>query len=247
MKPLQILLCAGLLAAGSFTSAQAQQTVTVQPFVKKIDVTGAAEIEVVPDRIFFSISLREYFKDNRDKDRVDIEVLEKQLVNAVREAGVPKENFQIENISGNRWQWNGKKKPADFLESKRYVLELSDLAKIDPILSKLEPKGIEFVNISRYDHTKMEQYRRDLKIKALQAAKEKAGYLVQSVGEQLGGILEIQEMGDNVYYPQPVFARSNMMMKAEMAENDAVGGGEPEIGFKKIKLRYEMRAAFAIK
>jgi hypothetical protein len=38
-----------------------------------------------------------------------------------------------------------------------------------------------------------------------------------------------------------------MMMKAEMAENDAVGGGEPEIGFKKIKLRYEMRAAFAIK
>jgi uncharacterized protein YggE len=221
--------------------------VTIQPFVKKIDVTGAAEIEVVPDRIFFSISLREYFKE-RDKDRVDIEGLEKQLVAAVREAGVAKENFQIENIYGNRWQWNNRKKPVDFLESKRYVLELSDLSKIDPILSKVDAKGIEYVTISRYDHTKMEQYRRDLKIKALQAAKEKAGYLLQSVGEQPGGVLEIQELGDNIYYPQPYEARSNMMMKGEMAQDaSAAGGADSDISFKKIKLRYEMRASFAIK
>jgi uncharacterized protein YggE len=249
MKPLSTLLCAGLLAAASFAHAQTPQPVTVQPFMKKIDVTGAAELEVVPDRIFFSISLREYFKE-RDKDRVDIEGLEKQLVAAVREAGVPKENFQIENIYGNRWQWNTRKKPVDFLESKRYVLELSDLTKIDPILSKVDAKGIEYVTISRYDHTKMEQYRRDLKIKALQAAKEKASYLLQSVGEQPGGVLEIQELGDNIYYPQPhMEARSNMMVKAEMAQDAGAtaGGADSDIGFKKIKLRYEMRAAFAIK
>ncbi len=247
MKSLSTLLCAGLLAAATFAHAQTPQPVTIQPFVKKIDVTGTAEIEVVPDRIFFSISLREYFKE-RDKDRVDIEGLEKQLVAAVREAGVPKENFQIENIYGNRWQWNNRKKPVDFLESKRYVLELSDLSKIDPILSKVDAKGIEYVTISRYDHTKMEQYRRDLKIKALQAAKEKAGYLLQSVGEQPGGVLEIQELGDNIYYPQPYEARSNMMMKAEMAQDaSAAGGTDSDIGFKKIKLRYEMRASFAIK
>ncbi|CAA9220127.1 MAG: FIG00908291: hypothetical protein [uncultured Cytophagales bacterium] len=246
MKPLSTLLCAGLLAAASFAHAQTPQPVTVQPFMKKIDVTGAAELEVVPDRIFFSISLREYFKE-RDKDRVDIEGLEKQLVAAVREAGIPKENFQIENIYGNRWQWNTRKKPVDFLESKRYVLELSDLTKIDPILSKVDAKGIEYVTISRYDHTKMEQYRRDLKIKALQAAKEKASYLLQSVGEQPGGVLEIQELGDNIYYPH-LEARSNMMMKAEMAQDATAGGGaDSDIGFKKIKLRYEMRAAFAIK
>jgi hypothetical protein len=249
MKLLSTLLCAGLLAAAF--SAQAQitpQPVTLQPFVKKIDVTGASELEVVPDRIFFSISLREYFKD-RDKDRVDIEGLEKQLVAAVREAGVPKENFQIENIYGNRWQWQNRKKPVDFLESKRYVLELSDLTKIDPILSKVDAKGIEYVTISRYDHTKMEQYRRDLKIKALQAAKEKANYLLQSVGEQPGGVLEIQEIGDNIYYPQP-YEASNMRMKSmEMAQDAgaAAGGADTDIGFKKIKLRYEMRASFAIK
>jgi hypothetical protein len=248
MKPLSTLLCAGLLAAATFAHAQTTpQPVTIQPFVKKIDVTGAAELEVVPDRIFFSISLREYFKE-RDKDRVDIEGLEKQLVAAVREAGVAKENFQIENIYGNRWQWNNRKKPVDFLESKRYVLELADLSKIDPILSKVDAKGIEYVTISRYDHTKMEQYRRDLKIKALQAAKEKAGYLLQSVGEQPGGVLEIQELGDNIYYPQPYEARSNMMMKGEMAQDaSAAGGADSDIGFKKIKLRYEMRASFAIK
>jgi uncharacterized protein YggE len=102
-----------------------------------------------------------------------------------------KENFQIENIYGNRWQWNQRKKPVDFLESRRYVLKLNNLAKVDDVLSKVDAKGIEYVNISRYEHSKIEQYRKDLKLKALQAAKEKAGYLVQGLGEQLGGVLEI--------------------------------------------------------
>jgi hypothetical protein len=38
------------------------------------------------------------------------------------------------------------------------------------------------------------------------------------------------------------------MMKAEMAQDaGAAGGADSDIGFKKIKLRYEMRASFAIK
>ena len=61
-------------------------------------------------------------------------------------------------------------------------------------------------------------------------------------------MLEIQELGDNIYYPQPYEARSNMLMKAEMAQDaGAAGGADSDIGFKKIKLRYEMRASFAIK
>jgi uncharacterized protein YggE len=237
-------LFAVLLLISTKSQAQMQSN---NSSTRKISVTGSAEMEVTPDEIYFSISLREYFKE-RDKNKVEIETLEKQLQAAVNAAGIAKENFQIENIYGNRWQWNQRKKPVDFLESRRYVLKLNNLAKVDDVLSKVDAKGIEYVNISRYEHSKIEQYRKDLKLKALQAAKEKAGYLVQGLGEQLGSVLEIHEMGgtDGYYPPYPVYNRaSNEMMKA-----DAMGGDmaqESEIDFRKIKLRYEMQAVFAIK
>jgi uncharacterized protein YggE len=239
------LLLAGLLVFSTKTQAQMPANASN---IKKISVTGSAELEVIPDEIYFSISLREYFKE-RDKNKVEIETLEKQLQAAVNAAGISKENFQIENIYGNRWQWNQRKKPVDFLESRRYVLKLNNLAKVDDILSKVDAKGIEFVNISRYEHSKIEQYRKELKLKALQAAKEKANYLVQGVGEQLGGVLEIHEMGgtDGYYPPYPVYNRASneMMMKADGMAGDMAA--EPEIDFRKIKLRYEMQAIFAIK
>lgn len=240
---LSSLLLFGLLTYSVKTFAQTQPA---NPITKKIEVTGSAEMEVTPDEIYFSVSLREYLKDNKNK--VDIETLEKQLQTAVNAAGVPKEDFQIEDIYGNRWYWQQKKKPADFLASKRYVLKLSDLAKVDGILSKIDAKGIESINVTRYEHSKIEQFRRELKTKALQAAKEKAAFLLQGIGEQIGGVMEISEMGGedgNYPIPYPAYARaSNEMM---MNKQEDMAETSPAIDFKKIKLRYEMRAVFAIK
>ncbi len=239
----------GLLFTYSLT--QAQQMQTSHPNVKKIEVTGSAEIEVTPDEIYFNIALREYFKDkDKNKNKVDIQTLEKQLQAAVNAAGIPKENFQIENIYGNRWYWQEKKKPVEFLESKRYVLKLSTLSKIDEILSKVDAMGIEYVNISRYEHSQIEQIRRDIKIKALQAAREKAAYLLAGINQQIGNVLEVQELGGtDQYYPVPYAAYSRA---SNEAMNMKDGGGEmqeqaPEIDFKKIKIRYEMRAVYEIK
>jgi len=66
---------------------------------RKIEVTGSAETEVTPDIIYFGISLKEYFKDNSNRNKVEIETLEQQLQSAVLNAGIPKENFTINNIS----------------------------------------------------------------------------------------------------------------------------------------------------
>jgi uncharacterized protein len=239
-----IILFAGLSVISTAVQAQVQPSF---PNMKKIEVTGSAEMEVIPDEIYFSISLREYFKD-KDKNKVEITELEKQLQAAVNAAGVPKENFQIENIYGYRY-WPGRKKPVDFLESKRYVLKMNNLAKVDEIMSKVDAKGIEYVNISRYEHSKIEQYRKDIKTKALQAAKDKAAYLLQGIGEQVGGVLEIQELGGNDGYPipYPMYRASNEMMMSKAAGDVMEQAAEPEIDFRKIKIRYEVRAVFAIK
>lgn len=225
------------------------QTITNQPFVKKIEVNGSAEMEIIPDEIYFNVSLKEYFTDKSNKTKVEIEVLEKQLQQAVKDVGISKDNFQIENIYGGTHNWiyySKKEKPADILESKRYVLKVNDLSKIDNILSKVDGKGIESVNIARYSHSKMTEFRKELKIKALQAAKEKAGYLLQSIGEQVGGVLEIHEAGDNEGMPVP-YTQGYMSNRISQVAMDGAESTGSEIDFKKIKIRYEIQALFSIK
>lgn len=206
---------------------------------RKIEVNGSAEAEVTPDIIYISISLKEYFKDSSNKKKVEIEELERQLQTAVLNAGIPKENFTINNISSyNNW-WE-KKKAIEFLVRKQYRIKVTDLSKLNQIMSAVDPKGIEYSNIDSYDYSKIESLKKELKIKALQAAKNKASYLLEAIGEKLGNSLELQEI-NNEFYPQPMY-RANMMMKGEAADAPM-----PEIDFKKIKLNYQMRAVFEIK
>jgi len=209
---------------------------------KKITVSGSAETEVTPDIIYIAISLKEYLKDNNSKKKVEITTLENQLYSAIQKAGIDKENLTINNLSSYSWATEKKKNP-DFLASKQYRLKVSDLNKFNDIIGAVDPKGVASTNIESYDYSKIESLKKELKIKALQAAKAKAAYLVEALGDKLGSVIDIQEV-NNEQYPQPMY-RNVMMMKAESA--DAMAGNAAEIDFKKIKLNYIMNTVFEIK
>lgn len=235
MKKLFVLAFVTLLSFG----AMAQQV----DLRKKITVSGSAETEVTPDIIYISISLKEYFKDNNTKKKVEITTLENELYNAIQAAGVPKENLMISDISSYATSIQKKKNP-DYLAGKQYRLKVSDLNKWNAIIGDLDPKGVAYTNIDSYDYSKIESLKKDLKIKALLAAREKATYLVTALGDKLGSAIDIQEI-NNEAYPQPMYRANVMMMKGAMA--DAAPESAPEIDFKKIKLNYVMNVVFEIK
>ncbi|MEJ6981821.1 SIMPL domain-containing protein [Pedobacter sp. P351] len=210
---------------------------------RKIEVSGSAEAEVTPDIIYVGISLKEFFRDNANKKKVEIEELERQLQKAVLDAGIPKENFTINNISSYNYAFEKKKNP-EFLARKQYRIKVTELNKFNQILSSVEPRGVEYTNIESYDYSKMESLKQDLKIRALKAAKDKALYLAGALDDKVGDALDIQEI-NNEYYPQPMYRANTVMsmdkgMSAEMAPM-------PDIDFKKIKLNYQMRAVFELK
>jgi uncharacterized protein YggE len=225
------LIAFALVAFLGLSTAMAQQV----DLRRKINVSGTAETEVTPDIIYIGISLKEYLNG---KKKTDITELEKQLFAAVQKAGIAKENLTISNLSSWNYETEKKKNP-DFLASKQYRLKVSDLNKFNAILEAIDAKGIANTNIESYDYSKIESLKKDLKIKALLAAKEKAAYMVEALGDKLGSVIEIQDGGDNVI--QPVYR--NFAMKAEMAD----AAGAPEIDFKKIKLNFTVNAIFEIK
>jgi len=227
------LLALAFLALFS-VSAMAQQA----DLRKKISVSGTAEYEVTPDIIYISISLKEYLKDNNSKKRVDITELENQLYSAVQKAGIAKENLTVNSLSSYAIVTEKKKDP-EFLASKQYLLKVTDLNKFNSIIGGIDPKGIAYTNIESYEYSKMESLRKELKIKALQAAKGKATYLVEALGNKLGSALDIQEV-NNEQFPQPMYRSNVMMMKAADSQPAA------ELDFKKIKLNYVINAVFEI-
>lgn len=230
------LLSLALVALFSI-SAMAQQA----DLRKKISVSGSAEAEVTPDIIYLSISLKEYLKDNNSKKKINITELENQLYDAVLKAGLTKENLMINNVSSYNYALERKKNP-DFLASKQYRLKVDDLNKWNEIIGAIDPKGVAYTNIDSYEYSKIEALKKELKIKALRAAKEKATYMVEALGDKLGSVIDIQEI-NNENYPQPMYRASAMLQEVSIGA-DAMA---PEIDFKKIKLNYVVNTVFEIR
>lgn len=199
---------------------------------RKIEVSGTAEQEVTPDIINVTISLQEYMNG---KIKITIDQLENQLETAVKDAGIPKEEFTINNISAYNNYYQKKKNP-DFMASKQYSIRFHDLDKFNQILSKVDPKGIQSTNIDSYDYSKITEVKRELKIQALLAAKDKATYLLNSIGEKLGGAIDITEVENSGN--RPVFANKVMAYDASANTSD--------VDFKKIKLSYQINVVFEI-
>jgi uncharacterized protein len=242
----KLVLMTSLLASAVLFPAFSQQAREIQAEIPNIEVAGFAEMEVIPDEIYFNVSLREYYTDEKNqKDKVIISNLEKQLIKAVADAGLPKDALSISGVGGYQNYVDKKKKPATFLESKQYELKVSSPEKLDGILSKIDNRGVQYANVSRVDHSKKEEFKKQVKIDALKAAKAKAEYLVAALDQKLGKVLSIKELDENLYFPQPVFAKANM--RAFAASESADVASDSDVQYQKIKISYRMQAAFEIK
>ena len=206
-----------------------------------IEVTGSSEIEVVPDEIHFLIQIKEYWeeeytgKSKKEEDfrtKVPLTVIEKDLRKSLRKIGISDEAIRTQEV-GDYWRQRGK----EFLIGKQLDIRLTNFEQLNSIIRSVNTCGIESMRIGELKHKDLPMYRKQGKIEALKAAREKASYLVEAMGQQLGEIIRIIEPADNnISRYIPFQAQSNVSMGTAATEQ-----------YRIIKLRYEMTARFAIK
>ena len=205
-----------------------------------IEVTGSSEIEVVPDEIHFLIQIKEYWEEETGKSKkeedfrtkVPLTVIEKDLRKSLRKIGISDEAIRTQEV-GDYWRQRGK----EFLIGKQLDIRLTDFEQINSIIRSVNTWGIESMRIGELKHKDLPMYRKQGKIEALKAAREKASYLVAAMGQQLGEVIRIIEPADNnISRYLPFQAQSNVSMGTAATEQ-----------YRVIKLRYEMTARFAIK
>lgn len=233
---------AGLLL--TINAMSQSPTLQVVNPVKKIEVTGTAELEITPDEIYVDVTIQEYYGKNKQK--VDIDDVRKSFLNACNKAGIAKENIFINGINGydpNQWYWvRKKKKEPDFMATSTFTIKCNSSAQVEKLTSYLDDQGTQNLNVSRTSHSKIEDFKKDLKIKALQTAKTKATYLCESIGEKVGKTILIRENTSQVYQPQPMYKMEMAMMASDGASAPTPSG----LDFQKIKLSSEIYAEFSI-
>lgn len=217
---------------------------------RTVAVTGSAEIQLTPDEITLAVSIEEYYEEEfmenkKEKDYktlVPLVNIEKDLLSKLRSLGIADTNITLRDV-GNTWQWYKDKLRHPTKLRKTFSVVVRDVATVDRILNSLDMKGVSNVWIEKLRHTREKEYRKQLKIDALRAAREKAAYLVESLGGSLGVIVNITEINnDNPGLPMYNFksAVSNMAMSDGASDDSGVES-------RKITLRYEMGAIFEIK
>jgi uncharacterized protein len=214
---------------------------------KKIEVTGSAEMEIVPDEIFMVFTLKEYLDTSRKK--VKLENIKTDFLTLCKKAGIVDSNISIASYTGNEswdyWWYLRRRKEPDFMSSISYSVKVSSPEKLDAVVSEINENAIENFYIAKTSHSNIEKLRKDVKTKALIAAKNKAEYLAESIGEKVGEALLIQEIeNENKYYYNNGSNYSNEISQTSMT----LGSEESSTpNFQKIKLRYEMKVEFRLK
>ena len=169
----------------------AQNTFDTRNF---IDVTGTSETEIVPDEIYVTICLKERFEG---KDKVALDKQEADLKAAITDLGIPMANLTLNDANADyRRVKIGKK---DLIAQKTFLLKLNDVSTLDKVYKKLDAQNVEDAFISRLNHTKLQEYAKENRIKAIKAAKDKVDYLLMSVGQLAGKPLQIDEVENTIY------------------------------------------------
>lgn len=221
---LRHFLLIGLFLIGGMINAQE----TKKNF---IEVTGIAEMEVEPDEIIFNLGIK---GDNKNQ----LAENEKQLFEVLKSNGVKNEDIKFKSMYQNIYS---KTK----LFTKDFQFKVTKKTDIRNLFESLNQKWVNSINISEIKNTNITDFRKTVKINALKAAKEKADYLLESMGKRTGTPLEIVEIED---YTSDMIMPMNFRAKVSNIQLEAADSNV-DYSFENIdniKLKYSIKTKYEI-
>jgi len=216
-----------------------------QPEKRVIEVSGSAEQMVVPNEFTFKITQLERMEN---KKKITIEDQETTLRGELAKLGVDvAKDLSIYDISSAYFR---QKKVKDVLGTKDYRLRIRDLDKIAQLQDLADRLNLNKLDLVSTDNTDMIRYRRETKIAAMKAAKDKAQYLLESIGLRLGKPVYIDENNEESTFVIDGQEVSNFRTGTLNSNNDMpftpVGSANSNLSFSATKILFVIIAKFEI-
>jgi uncharacterized protein len=208
-----------------------------------IEVTGSAEMLIMPNEFTFKIVLTERIEN---KQKLTIEMQEAKLKEELAKLGVDvQKDLSVYDLTS---VYISRKKTKDTLGSKVYSLKLHDLAKIEQLQEIADRLNLAALDLTDSTHTELTTFRRQTKIEALKAAKAKAEYMLNAISENIGQAIFVQEIADDYSDSRE---QSNVRSNSNVLSTGAFGSTNLDfqnpLSFSKIKIRFAVLARFEIK
>lgn len=237
-----------LLTVLIFGTLAAQTAPGCFPYPKTISVTGSAEMNIIPDEIYVQVDLREYKKKGEDKKEID--VIKAYFLAKCKLVGIADSNIAVASYDGYNISsiWRRRKKGPDMFAGISYQIKFHNTKMIDDLVNNLDDEATANFAITRTSHSKIIEFRKQLKIQAVKAAKEKAQYLAESVNEQVGPAITIKEPDESQNSDVRVNKNTYSIANSSIgySKGDA-NGGDDGVDYRKIKLRFEVTVLYALK
>ena len=169
-----------------------------------IEVTGTANIEYPADQISWTVNIRK-IENSLDESTEKANSVLKDLINTLKQIGIDDNDIQVSPIQQGRHYENEYDKQyrkfVGFYSDINISFILRDLNKYSQVVRKLSGSD-EYENlISSWKDSKYDEHHKSTLIQSSDNAKNKASYLAENLGMQIGSVLEIQESSTS--YPNP--------------------------------------------
>lgn len=207
-----------------------------------VEVSGSAETLVTPDTFIFKVTVVERMEK---KEKLTIEQQETQLRAELTKIGIdPAKDLSVYDISSN---YIPRKRVRDTLGTKDYRLKVRDVNKIAPLIGLVDTLNIAKLDLLDTEHSEITRLRRETKMEAIRAAKDKADYLLGAINQRAGKPVFIQEVPDET--PTNRFASNYSNATSNIRVSSGVMNAQDSddaLSFTQIRLRYVINAKFEI-
>lgn len=207
-----------------------------------IEVTGHADKEVTPDKIYLK-----FFINEKDFKNQTLSEVEAKMIQKLKEIGIDVDkNLAIKDFVSNfQNYWILK---SDIRLIKEYELLVTDAKITGTVFLEFEKIGISSISIDRLENSQIDKYELELKVEAMKSAQEKAKAIANSINQDIGRAILIQENPNYVRVENALQGRvAGIQIRgvASLKQSSSVGGANIE--FEKIKLEYNIIARFELK
>ena len=232
-----------------FTLLLTVQTVRAQTPSATIDVSGSADVKVVPDEVFIAFGVETSDPSLSLAKTQNDEAVKKLLALTTRMQIDPK-YVQTDFISIEPWQHdlrNGESRK-EFRVRKSIAVTLKDITKFEDLLSRALETGVNHVHGIQFRTTELRKHRDRAREMAIQAAREKAELLAGQLGRRVGHATRIAEYSGGWYSPYNWWGQnygSNAMSQVSSQSGDA-GASLGTISFGQITVTATVSVSFAL-
>ena len=223
----------------------ASSTFSQQIIQAMIEVTGSAEMTVIPDQIELEIIITSTYRSSKHS----MEEMEKKFFAVLESHKISKMSVSFISVDNPYywyyWWWEYRK----YYDTKTFKLKLNSAKDDLSFIKDFDPDYIRSIRITNSSHSNITEYRKQVKVEAIKAAKAKASLLLESIGQKAGKVIEvieIQEPVNNNYWYNRYGAQnlySNSIISQPASGQDSENN---ETRVPPIKLRYEIKTKFEI-